>query len=91
MTARLLGARTLRLALRAYCGHGAYLRALIEGAPRIDLEAAGWVGSRGSTKILAMKIGLSPTALSRGCKDTVHEAGRPAHVKMSARIGRTED
>jgi sRNA-binding protein len=40
MTARLLGARTLRLALRAYCGHGAHLRALIEGAPRIDLDGA---------------------------------------------------
>jgi ProP effector len=30
----------LRAALRAYCSHGAYLRLLVEGVPRIDLDGA---------------------------------------------------
>jgi ProP effector len=32
--------KLLRVALYAYCAHGAYLRALTEGAPRIDLDGA---------------------------------------------------
>jgi ProP effector len=30
----------LRAALKAYCRHGSYLRAMVEGAPRIDLDGA---------------------------------------------------
>jgi ProP effector len=32
--------KQLKMALRAYCGHGTYLRAMVEGAARIDLDGA---------------------------------------------------